>query len=296
MKIKKNGFLGLCIICSLVTFFWLKGCKQTKTQDIYIVGSEPAMPEEIPWQVGLYYNGHSPSGNIFCGGVILNDRWIVTAAHCFEYMYLDTLRVLYKNDVRVFSGSTDLTDTTAVSSTINRLIIHPDYNPIKLLNDIAILELDTPLDLSKNTQSRIFAPDFNDFSQYLVPGTLVTISGWGITDKKNKPDDLQKAVIPIARHDTCERNYLSINEVVTDDMICAGYDSGGKDSCQGDSGGPMYILNDNGNSILLGIVSWGEGCGESGYYGIYTDFFKYVHWIEGYCVPCVDNSGNLPNT
>lgn len=269
----------------LAAAIFIYNCKSPK-QKPFIYYGEEVKKDEIPWQVALYLTKSTPAESSFCGGVIINKKWIVTAAHCFEYMYSDTLRIRNKEDVKIFSGSVSLL-TGGITSEIDQIIIPGDYDPIKRLNDIALIELSSPIDLKVEGQSKINTPTLSEYQEYSIEGTNLIISGWGVTDKEEKPTELQKATVPIANHDKCIDNYFNENEIVTNDMICAGYDYGGADSCKGDSGGPIFSVDENGKPILIGIVSWGVGCSQNGLYGVYTNIFKYVPWIESYCSECI---------
>lgn len=232
-----------------------------------IVGGTEAMPNEFPWQILLTYSGLNAS----CGGSIIHESWILTAAHCV-YGESPSWRT-------VVAGLHDRTSEAAnpylQRRTIKRIAIHPNYNNSTLDYDIALLELDTPLILNSKVASITLAGNSDD--ALYNAGTVLTVSGWGHTTYGGSAATrLQKVNVPVVSSVTCDGAYGSI----TNRMFCAGnMASGGVDSCQGDSGGPIF-KNDNGTYKLTGIVSSGTGCAWPGYPGIYTHVQNLRPWVE----------------
>ena len=114
-------------------------------------------------------------------------------------------------------------------------------------------------------------------------GDKVTVTGWGTLKSGGKqPKTLMKVHVPIVDHATCISNYAAQGYDVTDNMICAGLENGGKDSCQGDSGGPLVLKDTN---EQVGIVSWGIGCAWAGFPGVYTNLVNYNDWIATKIIP-----------
>ena len=112
-------------------------------------------------------------------------------------------------------------------------------------------------------------------------GKTATVMGWGWVDyQRRKPEVLQKAEVEVVTNQQCFNSYLSEDITITDNMVCAAYQ--GRDTCKGDSGGPMITcpLEDNGPCVQIGITSWGVGCGEPGYPGVYARVTRYVTWIQ----------------
>lgn len=230
-----------------------------------IVGGQNAHRASLPWQISLQLD----FGNTFehwCGGSILSERWAVTAAHCVEGEMASTLRVV--------AGDHSLSVSEGVEQVagVSRVVIHPGYDTDTLENDIALLELSTPLILSARRRTAaiaLFTPAHRE-AGLDAPGTMAIISGWGNTveDGNGPPDRLQIAEVPIVSDAAARAVYGESN--ITDSMLAAGFGAGGVDTCQGDSGGPLVIEGPDG-PLLAGLTSWGNGCARPGVPGIYTE-------------------------
>uniref|UniRef100_A0A2K6UTM4 Coagulation factor IX n=1 Tax=Saimiri boliviensis boliviensis TaxID=39432 RepID=A0A2K6UTM4_SAIBB len=229
-----------------------------------VVGGEEAKPGQFPWQVVL--NGKVDA---FCGGSIVNEKWVVTAAHCIETGVKITV-VAGKHNI-------EETEHTEQKRNVIRIIPHYNYNATinKYSHDIALLELDKPLVLNSYV-TPICIADKEYTNIFLKFGTGY-VSGWGrVFHRGRSASVLQYLKVPLVDRATCLR---STKFTIYNNMFCAGYHEGGKDSCQGDSGGP-HITEVEGTSFLTGIISWGEECAMKGKYGIYTKVSRYVNWIK----------------
>uniref|UniRef100_A0A8B9E9G3 Transmembrane serine protease 9 n=1 Tax=Anser cygnoides TaxID=8845 RepID=A0A8B9E9G3_ANSCY len=228
-----------------------------------IVGGTDASRGEIPWQVSLREDSMH-----FCGATIIGDRWLLSAAHCFNETDPE--------EIEAYMGTTSLngTDRNTVKVNITRVIQHPLFNPILLDFDVAVLELAEPLVFSKYIQPICLPLTVQKFPV----GKKCIISGWGNLQEGNftKPESLQKASVGIIDQKTC--NFL-YNFSLTDRMICAGFLEGKIDSCQGDSGGPLACEVTPGVFYLAGIVSWGIGCAQAKKPGVYSRITKFYDWI-----------------
>ncbi|KAM6236138.1 transmembrane protease serine 9 isoform 2-T2 [Porphyrio hochstetteri] len=228
-----------------------------------IVGGTDAFRGEIPWQVSLKEDSRH-----FCGATIIGDRWLLSAAHCFNETNPEEI------EAHMGTASLNGTDGSAVKINVTRVIQHPLFNPIVLDFDVAVLELASPLVFNKYIQP-VCLPLA---AQKFPVGKKCLISGWGNLQEGNvtKPEVLQKALVGIIDQKTC--NFL-YNFSLTDRMICAGFLEGKIDSCQGDSGGPLACEVTPGVFYLAGIVSWGIGCAQAMKPGVYSRITKLIDWI-----------------
>ncbi|MET7682005.1 serine protease [Streptomyces sp. NPDC005423] len=186
----------------------------------------------------------------FCGGTLVSATKVVTAAHC---MVGESA-----SGVRVIGGRTYLNGTDGTVSKVSKIWVNPGYTDATNGDDVAVLTLATSMPY---TTAKYVAP--TDTAVYAA-GTTARILGWGTTSESgNSSNQLRTATVPIVSDSSCTRSYGS--GYVRTDMVCAGYTSGGVDTCQGDSGGPLLI-----GGVLAGITSWGEGCAEAGYPGVYS--------------------------
>ncbi|XP_044533250.1 cationic trypsin-3-like isoform X2 [Gracilinanus agilis] len=207
--------------------------------------------KSLPYQVSL--NG----GYHICGGSLIDEDWVLSAAHCYSHFQVR----LGENNIRNIEGNEQFVD-------VAKIILHPGFNMNTLDNDIMLIKLKTPAILNDRVAT-ISLPKSRAFQ-----GTECLVSGWGNTLNLNVkyPDVLQCLRAPILSDAICQAAYP---EKITENMICAGFLEGGKDSCKGDSGGPLVC-----NRELQGIVSWGVGCAAKKKPGIYTKVFNYVDWIK----------------
>ncbi|XP_056149875.1 serine protease 56 [Lampris incognitus] len=230
-----------------------------------IVGGSPASPGSWPWLVNLQLDG-----GLMCGGVLVDSSWVVTAAHCFAGSRSES----YWTAV---VGEFDITkaDPDEQVLKVNRIIPHPKFNPKTFNNDIALVELTSPVVLSDHV-TPVCLPSGMD----PPTGSPCLVAGWGsLYEDGPSADVVMEAKVPLLPQNTCKSTLGK--ELVTNTMLCAGYLSGGIDSCQGDSGGPLiYQDRLSGRFQLYGITSWGDGCGEKGKPGVYTRVSAFSDWIE----------------
>ncbi|XP_049866162.1 transmembrane protease serine 9 [Pectinophora gossypiella] len=227
---------------------------------IRIIGGRPAPPGKWPWQVAVL----NRFKEAFCGGTLINLRWVVTAAHCVR-------RRLY---VRLGEHDLLLKNRGEVEMRVIEAVVHPRYDPDTVVNDVALLRL--PLEARPQLGHGIACLPRPD--SVLPPHSPCVILGWG---KKRASDIhgtriLHEAQVSTIQQGTCRRSYWQY--AITDDMVCAG--RGRRDSCAGDSGGPLLCRGSDMKYYLQGITSFGDGCGKRGKYGIYTRTAGYVNWIQ----------------
>ncbi|XP_031710957.1 uncharacterized protein prss56 isoform X1 [Anarrhichthys ocellatus] len=230
-----------------------------------IVGGSPAPLGSWPWLVNLQLDG-----GLMCGGVLVDSSWVVTAAHCFAGSRSES----YWTAV---VGEFDITKTDPDEQVlkVNRIIPHPKFNPKTFNNDIALVELTSPVVLS----SRV-TPVCLPSGMEPPTGSPCLVAGWGsLYEDGPSANVVMEAKVPLLPQSTCKSTLGK--ELVTNTMLCAGYLSGGIDSCQGDSGGPLiYQDRISGRFQLHGITSWGDGCGEKGKPGVYTRVSAFSDWIQ----------------
>jgi trypsin len=223
-----------------------------------IVGGKSTDIKQHPWQVALQFKG-----NFFCGGSIIGPRWILTAAHCFQLPARG-------GDWRAKAGATNHA-TSGGWADVERVVVHEQYNPATYENDIALIKLKQP---AAGRPIRLV-----DESGRLQVGQPLEVTGWGATEEDGGgSNNLQKASVPYADTAVCN-NPASYNGRVRSSMMCAGYKEGGIDACQGDSGGPL-VWRTLGGPVLVGVVSFGDGCARKLKYGVYTRVSAHRDWID----------------
>nr|XP_014995139.1 coagulation factor XI isoform X2 [Macaca mulatta] len=231
-----------------------------------IVGGTASVRGEWPWQVTLHTT--SPTQRHLCGGSIIGNQWILTAAHCFYGVESPKILRVY---IGILNQSEIKEDTSFFG--VQEIIIHDQYKMAESGYDIALLKLETTVNYT-DSQRPICLPSKGDRN---VIYTDCWVTGWGYRKLRDKiQNTLQKAKIPLVTNDECQKRYRG--HKITHKMICAGYREGGKDACKGDSGGPLSCKH---NEVwhLVGITSWGEGCAQRERPGVYTNVLEYVDWI-----------------
>ncbi|XP_038200782.1 mannan-binding lectin serine protease 1 isoform X2 [Arvicola amphibius] len=262
-----------------------------------IIGGRNAELGLFPWQALIVVEDTSrvPNDKWFGSGALLSESWILTAAHVLRSQRRDnTVIPVSKEHVTVYLGLHDVRDKSgAVNSSAARVILHPDFNIQNYNHDIALVQLQEPVPLGAYVMP-ICLP--RPEPEGPAPHILGLVAGWGISNPNVTVDEiissgtrtlsdvLQYVKLPVVSHAECKASYESRsgNYSVTENMFCAGYYEGGKDTCLGDSGGAFVIFDElSQHWVAQGLVSWGgpEECGSKQVYGVYTKVSNYVDWV-----------------
>ncbi|KAG7520195.1 trypsin-3-like [Solea senegalensis] len=225
-----------------------------------IVGGTTPVPNSIKYILSIQTLDHQH----ICAGSLINNYWAITAAHC----YMDPERMV------VVAGDYSLSIYEGTEQVMmpHLLIPHPEHDSSTKDNDIMLIKFRTPFNLTSYV-STILMPR-QDAS--IPEGQMCRVSGWGLTNPSGGeiPSTLLTVKLPIFATEKCNSSE-SFDGKITENMLCAGYSTGGKDACMGDSGGPLIC-----EGRLYGVVSWGKGCAEAQLPGVYTAVSKYRKWID----------------
>ncbi|XP_035387466.1 neurotrypsin isoform X2 [Electrophorus electricus] len=240
-----------------------------------IIGGDKSLRGDWPWQASLWLRSQAKRNHPLCGATVINSCWLVTAAHCFKRFGTDPSRYV----LRLGDYHTEERDAFERTLSPERIIIHSRYHSQGWEYDIALLSL-------RGAHGNCVA--FNPHTNAAClpargPGraerpSACIITGWGVTDSEYSRTLLQ-AWLPLLPSWKCKKRYGSR---YTGRMLCAGSLSHRRrvDSCQGDSGGPLVCQGEDGRWTLTGVISWGHGCGDPRYPGVYTRVSRFLKWIE----------------
>ncbi|XP_001602935.2 serine protease filzig [Nasonia vitripennis] len=243
-----------------------------------IVGGKGATFGEWPWQVlvreatwlGLFTKNK-------CGGVLITDKYVITAAHCQPGFLASLVAVFGEFDI-----SGELESRRSVTRNVRRVIVNRAYDPATFENDLALLELETPIHFDAHIVPICMPDDNTDYVN-----RMATVTGWGrLKYNGGVPSVLQEVKVPIMENSVCQEMFQTAGhqKLIIDSFMCAGYANGQKDSCEGDSGGPLTLQRPDGRWILVGTVSHGIKCAAPYLPGVYmrTTYFKpWLHSVTG---------------
>uniref|UniRef100_A0A8C1ZG82 Neurotrypsin n=1 Tax=Cyprinus carpio TaxID=7962 RepID=A0A8C1ZG82_CYPCA len=239
-----------------------------------IVGGYKSLRGEWPWQASLWLRSQSKGNQPLCGATLINSCWLLTAAHCFKR---DASRYV----VKLGDYHTKEQDDFERVLSPERIEVHRKYRTESWEHDVALIRL-------KGSEGKCVS--FNPHTNAAclpAPGSKwgkrpasCVITGWGMTG--NHPSTLLQAWVPLLPSWQCKKRYGE--RFTSHDMLCAGSMTSDlrkhADSCQGDSGGPLVCQGEAGRWVLTGVISWGHGCGDPSYPGVYSRVSRYLPWIE----------------
>ncbi|KAF3860391.1 hypothetical protein F7725_000646 [Dissostichus mawsoni] len=236
-----------------------------------IVGGWEALEGAWPWQVSIQIRSRH-----HCGGTIVSRLLVLTAAHCFK-RYLRVRRSYFS----VVAGLNVLSapgDGTQIRS-IREVRMHKDYNNVTADNDVTLLLLSAPFNFTDHVQP-VCTPLY-DAQESFLNFSHCFISGWGSPYFKGRlMNRLQEVEVELIDRRTCNR-ISWYSGFITENMICAGLESGAADACQGDSGGPLQCYSEDEDKFyVVGVTSFGHECGRPHKPGVYARTSRFADWIQ----------------
>ncbi|KEJ94346.1 hypothetical protein SUH3_07470 [Pseudosulfitobacter pseudonitzschiae] len=284
-----------------------------------VIGGEEAAEGAWPWQVALLIAGQPQTVDAqFCGGSMVLDTWVLTAAHCIHMQDPNGVyRDLAPQAISVLVGTNEIAEGKGDAVPVEAIYRHPGYEGSEFDNDIALIKLSRAPNVPYQT---IKVPDA-EFGDLLdQPGVRTVVTGWGLIEGAKRTEMMRQAEIQMLSRDQCNQVMLEgrakaaaeglsyaakafglkeseaekvwqelityVREPMTENMICSGTFGGGKGSCSGDSGGPLVVPLEDGTFIQAGIVSWGlsnqatQSCLETAQFSAYTRVSNYLPWLD----------------
>ncbi|XP_012231729.1 venom protease-like [Linepithema humile] len=249
-----------------------------------VVGGEPATLGAWPWITALgYRNSRNPNvPRWLCGGALISSRHVLTAAHCVHGR-----QDLYKVRIGDLDLNNDFDGATPFEDFIERITIHPAYNPTSYTNDVAVLK--TVREVPFTSILHPICLPVDDFNRNrILDNSYPFIAGWGsVYFHGPSSSQLLQTQIPVRTEQECKAAFRDFKTTIIDNrVVCAGYARGGKDACQGDSGGPLMSPNPKDTKVyyIIGVVSYGYRCAEPGFPGVYSRVTSFLDFITSQLV------------
>ncbi|XP_049342197.1 tissue-type plasminogen activator isoform X1 [Astyanax mexicanus] len=255
------------------------GCGQRSAGSLPVFrirGGQVSDIREQPWQAAItVYRPRSQSHNFLCGGVLIESCWVLSAAHCFQEGYnAGRLRVTLGRTFRLQNSSSEQIFD------VEKYWIHEQYNDETYDNDIALLKLSSDVGICAVSSPEVLPVCLPDPGAVFPEQTECEISGYGKEEEFSPfySDRVKQGHVRLWPEKNCVSEKLS-GRLVTKNMLCAGDTRNRDDACKGDSGGPLVCQKD-GRMNLVGLISWGDGCGKKDTPGVYTRVINYLSWIS----------------
>ena len=250
-----------------------------------VVGGAPTPVGAYPWMASVQLRGGSSRTGHFCGGAFITPQWVITAAHCVYKDAAGKIQVL---------GQTNALDDGGNVHFVDRIVTHEKWDSDTHDYDVSLLRL-----TKSYTGRTIGLVTPSEAPKIANAGVLAIAMGWGLTSEGGQVSNLLRNVtVQLVSNKVCN-GLGSYSGGITDQMICAGFPEGGKDSCQGDSGGPLVVPDQAGGFAQAGIVSFGEGCGRPNKFGVYTNVSVIQQWVSskiGRSTAPAVSAGPLPSS
>lgn len=247
-----------------------------------LIGGGVTKLSEFPWTALIVYMHADGSTAFYCGGALINEEYVLTAAHCVV-----SLRKGWKvHRVRLgewdLSTSVDCSDDSCadpvIDMDIDDIIVHSEHDDLRKANDIALIRLRSRVEYCVTIQP-ICLPISEEIRLINHEGMTAYAAGWGRTENGTSSDRKRSVPLPISNLENCTNEYQDIDFELLPTHLCAGGENG-KDSCSGDSGGPLMRLV-HGSWYLLGVVSFGlKSCGTQSTPSVYSNVAEYMDWIR----------------
>uniref|UniRef100_A0A668S0K7 Peptidase S1 domain-containing protein n=1 Tax=Oreochromis aureus TaxID=47969 RepID=A0A668S0K7_OREAU len=257
----------IVLVCALITLqavYALSDCGVAPL-NTRIVGGQNATAGSWPWQVSVHYQ----SSHI-CGGTLISDQWVLTAAHCIIKNSLSAWTLYFGRETQAGPN------THEVKRSVSQVIVHPNYNNYYSYNDIALMKLSSPVSFTDYIRPICLASNSSQF----YSSTSCWATGWGkLGNYEDLPANapLQEVQIPVIGNKQCSCDYIPAQDVIiAQQMICAGQQN--KGACQGDSGGPLQCKQGS-KWIQAGITSFGVPCAQAGFPEVYARVSEFQTWI-----------------